>query len=84
MECEKTTSATSVLLTWWPSKGRLTKLNATRRLYRTLNDVLVKRRASGRKLDDAMQVLIDEGSDDNDIIQVPSIRFGFIVVLTIE
>lgn len=69
MLCERTTSAKTVLMKWWPSESRKAKLNATKELANMFQTVITNRRTSGRKEEDALQVLLDEGCTDNDILQ---------------
>lgn len=69
MLCERTTSAKTVLMKWWPSESRKAKLNATKDLANMFQTVITSRRKSGKKEEDALQVLLDEGCTDNDILQ---------------
>ena len=69
MICETTTDAKTVLMKWWPSRALKIKQNATKDLTSMFQKVLTNRRATGRREDDAMQALIDEGCSDSDIMQ---------------
>ena len=74
---ERATNASTVLLPWLPSRDRRVKSGATKEMHQMFAEVLKVRRqqvqqgthsADGPR--DAMQVLMEEGCSDNDIVQV--------------
>ncbi|KAH8115445.1 cytochrome P450 [Phellopilus nigrolimitatus] len=68
-DMENSVSPASRLLTWFPSTVRKRKQQATADLYLLLKGVIDKRKEEGRREDDTVQVLLDEGDGVNDIIQ---------------
>ena len=67
---EKGSTPASVLFPWFPSAARKRKNAATNDLYLLLKKHLDARQEEGRREEDAVQVLIDEGDGVNDIVQV--------------
>lgn len=67
---ERGSTATTVLLPWLPSKARSLKKESTMELYQLVKSIIDDRKKTGRRGEDAMQVLIDEGDNVNDIVQV--------------
>ncbi|KAH8102335.1 cytochrome P450 [Phellopilus nigrolimitatus] len=68
-DMENGVSAASRLLGWFPSTVRKRKQQATADLYLLLKGAIDKRKEEGRREDDSVQVLLDEGDGVNDIIQ---------------
>lgn len=69
-DCEKGSTATSVLLPWLPNKARKLRNDATRELYELVKGFVDDRKKTGRREVDTMQILMDEGDGANDIVQV--------------
>ena len=67
---ERGSTATSILLPWFPSRARKQKNDATVELYMILKKHIDDRKETGRTETDAMQVLLDMGDGVNDIVQV--------------
>ncbi|KAH8114660.1 cytochrome P450 [Phellopilus nigrolimitatus] len=68
-DMENGVSAASRLLTWFPSTVRKRKQQATADLCLLLKGAIDKRKEEGRREDDSVQVLLDEGDGVNDVIQ---------------
>lgn len=69
-DIERGSTAATVLLPWLPSLARKRKANATKEIYGILKSIVDERERTGRTEVDALQVLIDEGDGDNDIVMV--------------
>jgi len=54
---------TAILLPWWPSRGMIRKLLATKRIYDIATKALDARLKSGKPQDDTLQMLLDSGDD---------------------
>ncbi|KDQ18008.1 hypothetical protein BOTBODRAFT_155012 [Botryobasidium botryosum FD-172 SS1] len=65
---EKSTSATSVLLPWFPSRTRRNRKDITAELYQFLADPINKRKAEGRIEDDAAQFMIEQGDSTENMV----------------
>ncbi|KAH8110758.1 cytochrome P450 [Phellopilus nigrolimitatus] len=78
--CETSTNTWTVLLDWWPSKDKQIKQDAITGLYMMCMDIVTQRKASGTRQEDALQMLLDMGDGENDIIQVilPSASFAVV------
>ena len=59
-----------MLLPWIPSKARNLRDSSTRELYEIVKTIVDDRKQTGKRGEDAMQVLLDEGDGLNDIVQV--------------
>ncbi|TDL20334.1 cytochrome P450 [Rickenella mellea] len=66
---EEGSTASSVLLPWFPSKARNLKKESTAQLYLLLKEVYEARFNGDKVHSDTLQVLIDEGDSINDAIQ---------------
>ncbi|KDQ18007.1 hypothetical protein BOTBODRAFT_29320 [Botryobasidium botryosum FD-172 SS1] len=77
---EKSTSATSVLLPWFPSRTRRNRKDVTAELYQFLADPINKRKAEGRVEEDAAQFMIEQGdSTENMVMFVMAAIFAGII-----
>lgn len=60
----------AIMFPWIPSPGVIRKYYAGARMYMIFDKVAKARRAEGRREDDAMQVLLDQGDSVKDILGV--------------
>jgi len=60
---EKSLSPSRVVFPWLPTWGYLKQLFYGAKLYSALNGVVNARRKEGRRVDDALQFLMDSGDD---------------------
>ena len=67
---EKSATPTRLLLPWFPGPARRRNDAATKELYMTLYTVVEKRRAAETPSSDAIDLLIAEGFENGEIIQV--------------
>jgi len=65
---EKGSTPTAILFPWLPVPARKRRNDATMDLYLLIKKHVDKRKADGRVEADAMQVLLDEGDGENDIV----------------
>ena len=72
---EKGSTATSVLLPWFPSPARRLRLAASTEMYTLCKKIYDERVAEGKEVDDAVQILMQEGDDFGKIIQVGLFRY---------
>ena len=92
-QSEKASGASTILLPWIPSRDRRIKSGATKELFGMIMAALKGRRQMQKQKQgetqsegprDAMQVLIDEGCSDNDIVQVSIMLREHVTVVTHE
>jgi hypothetical protein len=69
-DLEQTATAVALLLPWFPGKAKKTKKQATQELYILFSDYIEKRRAAEVPSSDAIDLMIQEGIDNSEIIQV--------------
>jgi sterol 14-demethylase len=67
---ESSATATAVLFPWFPSPAIIKRTIAGTRLYLIFKSVIDKRVASGRRGDDPLQYLLDQGDGVPAIIEV--------------
>lgn len=66
-EIDEGNTPTAILLPWWPSRGVIRKLLATKRIYDIITRAIHTRLKSGKPRDDTLQILLDSG-DDNMVV----------------
>lgn len=66
-EVDEGNTPTAILLPWWPSRGAIRKLFATKRIYDIVARAIDTRLKSGKPRDDTLQLLLDSG-DDNMVV----------------
>jgi hypothetical protein len=69
-DLEKSATAVALLLPWFPGKAKKTKKRATKELYTLFSNYIDERRVAKVPSSDAIDVMIQEGIDNSDIIQV--------------
>lgn len=74
---EKGSTPTSVLLPWFPSPARNLRRAASTEMYNLCKKLYDERMAEGKVYDDAIQILIQEGDEFHQIIDVRLQTFGF-------
>lgn len=67
---EASATATAVLFPWFPSPAIIKRTVAGTRLYLIFKSVIDKRVKSGRRGDDPLQFLLDQGDSVSSIIEV--------------
>jgi hypothetical protein len=67
---EQDPSPFSILLPWIPSRTRQKKKEATEALYNIFTDSINKRKAEGRTENDAVQFMLDQGDEVDEIVSV--------------
>jgi len=65
---EESTSPSSVLLPWFPSRSRNSRKEATTALYTLISDTLKKRQDEGRTEEDPAQYMFDQGDSVHEIV----------------
>lgn len=60
----------AIMFPWFPSPGVIRNFYAGTKLYMIFDEVAKARRAEGRKEQDAMQALLDQGDSVKDILGV--------------
>lgn len=79
---EKSATMVGLLLPWLPSKARRDKKQATADMYSMLSGYVDSRRSVQETGSDAIDLLIEKGDNNTDIIGVS--RFGFRIFRVIE
>lgn len=67
---EKTTSPVAVMFPWLPTYAMIKRTVAAMRLFTTIKGIGSERVRTGRRSEDAMQILIDQGDDVESIVGV--------------
>jgi len=67
---EQTATPTQVIFPWLPSPALFKRFYAGTRMYLIFQKIVKQRQQSGRREEDALQFLVDQGDDINKIIQV--------------
>ena len=62
-EVDEGNTPAAILLPWWPGRGAIRKLLATKRIYDIITKALDTRLKSGKPRDDTLQMLLDSGDD---------------------
>jgi len=75
-EVDEGNTPAAILLPWWPGRGAIRKLLATKRIYDIITKALDARLKSGKSRDDTLQMLLDSGDDHIAVV-------GFTMGLTI-
>ena len=75
-EVDEGNTPAAILLPWWPGRGTIRKLLATKRIYDIIIKAVDTRLKSGKPRDDTLQMLLDSG-DDN--IAVVGFTMGLII-----
>ena len=75
-EVDEGNTPAAILLPWWPGRGAIRKLLATKRIYDIVTKAIDTRLKSGKPRDDTLQMLLDSG-DDN--IAVVGFTMGLII-----
>ncbi|KAG8743134.1 hypothetical protein FRC10_000351 [Ceratobasidium sp. 414] len=66
---EKGSTATSMLLPWFPSQARKMKMAATTEIYMWLDSIIKARQKEDRRENDALQDMIDSGESTPTVVQ---------------
>ena len=66
-EIDEGNTPAAILLPWWPGRGMVRKLLATKRIYDVITQAINTRVKSGKPRDDTLQMLLDSG-DDNMVV----------------
>jgi hypothetical protein len=74
-EIEGTATPMSIMYNWMPVVAKFRRTYAGAQLYMIFKGIIDKRAAEGRREDDALQYLIDQGDDVTKIITVRTIAF---------
>ena len=75
-EVDEGNTPAAILLPWWPGRGAIRKLLATKGVYDIITKALDTRLKSGKPRDDTLQMLLDSGDDHIAVV-------GFTMGLTI-
>ena len=75
-EVDEGNTPAAILLPWWPGRGMIRKLLATKRIYDIITKAIDMRMKSGKPRDDTLQMLLDSGDDNMMVV-------GFIMGLII-
>lgn len=75
-EVDEGNTPAAILLPWWPGRGIIRKLLATKRIYDIITKAIDTRLKSGKPQDDTLQMLLDSG-DDN--MMVVGFMMGLII-----
>jgi len=75
-EVDEGNTPAAILLPWWPGRGTIRKLLATKRIYDIITKAIDTRLKSGKPRDDTLQMLLD-GGDDN--MAVVGFTMGLII-----
>ena len=67
---QRSSTPTTIIFPWFPSPALIKRTIAGGRLYMILKKIVDERKKSGRREDDPLQYLIDNGDDMNEIIGV--------------
>jgi len=62
-EVDEGNTPAAILLPWFPGRGAIRKLLATKRIYDIITKALDSRMKSGKPRDDTLQMLLDSGDD---------------------
>ncbi|MBE7180926.1 MAG: cytochrome P450 [Terriglobus roseus] len=65
-----TATAATVLFPWFPGPAMLRRTAAGAQIYKMIGDVIKERKAEGRREDDALQFLLDQGDDTLGVLTV--------------
>ncbi|KAL9112667.1 MAG: hypothetical protein Q9187_007731 [Circinaria calcarea] len=65
---QQSSTATTIIFPWFPSPALIKRTIAGGRLYMIMKKIVDERKKSGKREDDPLQYLIDNGDDINDII----------------
>jgi hypothetical protein len=71
---EQSTTPTLILFPWFPSLAFFKRLIAGTRLYFVFDNIVNNRKKTGKRYDDALQYLMDQGDRVRDIITVSASR----------
>lgn len=71
---ESTATAISIMFPWVPTPAKARRTFAGAKLYMTIKRIMDERSKTGRREDDALQYLIDQGDDVTHIITVRTSR----------
>lgn len=63
-EVDEGNTPASILLPWWPGRGMIRKLLATKRIYDIIIKAIDTRLKSEKPRDDTLQMLLDSGDDN--------------------
>ena len=66
----------AIFLPWWPGRGMIRKLLATKKIYDIITKAVDTRMKSGRPRDDTLQMLLDTGDDDMIVV---GFIMGFVI-----
>lgn len=66
-ELDEGNTPAAIFFPWWPGRGLIRKLRATKTIYDTIVQATEARRKSEKPQDDTLQMLLDKG-DDNTIV----------------
>lgn len=75
-EVDEGNTPASILFPWWPGRGMIRKLLATKRIYDIITKAMDMRLKSGKPRDDTLQMLLDSGDDNMAVV-------GFVMGLMI-
>jgi len=75
-EVDEGNTPAAILLPWWPGRGAIRKLLATKRIYDIITKAIGTRLKSGKPRDDTLQMLLDSGDDH---IAVVGFTIGLII-----
>lgn len=75
-EIDEGNTPAAILLPWWPGRGMIRKLLATKKIYDIITKAIDMRMKSGKPRDDTLQMLLDSGDDNMMVV-------GFIMGLII-
>lgn len=67
---EKSSNAATIIFPWFPSLGVIRRTVAGGRLYMIFKKIIDDRAATGRREDDPLQFLLDQGDSVTEIITV--------------
>lgn len=76
-DLDSTATPLSISFPWMPTPAKLQRYYVGAQLYKIVNDVIKAREKTGRRDDDPLQYLLDQGDKTIDILtvsQVPSLR----------
>jgi len=67
-EVDEGNTPAAILLPWWPGRGMIRKLLATKRIYDIITKAIDTRLRSGKPRDDTLQMLLDNGDDNMEVV----------------
>lgn len=74
-QIEKSSSPARIIFPWLPTAAHLRRMAIGARLYMIVNRIVDERRSTGRREDDALQYLLDNG---NSIVRILGVSFSLL------